>query len=104
MPDGAVVYARLYTKNLLTMQQEVLADGIDTNTYTVSFDGKPYGFYLLGVTAYIYVQVPDTLDSVELESVIVWSNDSDVVAVPVPFGISYWSPMGGPTGFAPVSQ
>lgn len=65
-------------------------------TYTITFNQE--GRWLTGIRA---ARVPEVSPDDIMYSQMVWSDSTDVILVPVPFGFIYYEPPASPGGFGP---
>ena len=94
-PNDSISY-RVYLKKMPN-GPEVVVDDTDQLQYTITFGVE--GRYIVGVQT---VRVPEN-ETEEVLSSITWSDSTDVVAVPNPFGIVYFESPLNPKGFIPVN-
>jgi hypothetical protein len=83
---------RIYLKSKDTGALSVLGETLDL-TWIPALVGS--GVFYAGVAAFGHIDgvpIPDT------ESDITWSDSTDLVAVPVPFGLSQWLKLQAPKG------
>ena len=83
LPAGDALSYRVFTK-MLPSAAEVVAGDTTQTQYTLTFSAE--GRYVVGIQA---IRVPAGTTS-EQKSPITWSDSTDVVAVPDPFGIEYF--------------
>ena len=96
IPVNDSISYRVYTKKLPNGAENLVANTQELQ-YTLTFGVE--GRYLAGVQT---VRVPDG-ETQEITSTITWSDSTDVVAVPDPFGIVYYARPSNPKGFTPAS-
>ena len=94
IPEGDSVSYRIYIRKLPHGEQEVQGD-TPSLQYTITFTIE--GKFFAGVQT---VRIPAG-ETEEALSVITWSDSTDVVAVPTPFGIRYFVNPSSPKGFEP---
>jgi len=90
---GAISY-NIYTRDIRTAQDILVANTVDVQ-YVLTFTVE--GRYLAGVQT---VRIPEG-ETEELTSEITWSDSTDAVAVPNPFGLKFYENPLAPIGLRP---